>query len=231
MCREINAYIDQGLELITSSSNLPNKTKNKKVNRSITLDNLADEMNYIKAKGPNTNAESKMRSIEQNNRFRLAVRSGKLSYKSLLSHRLFKLEPTDLELLKGLENDLGEEQFRLPTRLLKLYPGLAMLVDRGYRKHAVFYPFFNRHIYPSFLDGRKQFEWADMCRDIDIKRLRYTSEVVFARTVCCRLLSSKIKVEDFPILDDAMSWSYGMANLYKPLRLPGDWEAYLNTFQ
>ena len=30
LCREINAYIDQGLELITSRSNLPNKTKKKK---------------------------------------------------------------------------------------------------------------------------------------------------------------------------------------------------------
>jgi len=215
------------LDALQSSST---SSRGATVNRILRLDALDTEMEFIQVKGPNMNAAYKKRQLYQNERFREAVRDRLLPCTSLLAHRLLKLEPTDKKLLNGLEVGGSHDQFRLPTRLSKFPLGTALLTDRGYRKHSIYYEYFNRHVCPSFLDGRAQFEYEDMETDIDIKRLRYTPEVCFARVVCCRFFRSKIAVEDFPVVDDAICWAYAMANLYKPLRKPGDWDDYIMAF-
>ena len=136
------------------------------------------------------------------------------------------LKEARARLLEGLLFG-GPDQYRLPIRLCKALPGTAMLNDRGYAKFAVYFPHLNRMMSPAFVHGRAKFHAAEMEMDSYLKRYRYTSETVLSRAQNCRMLRGIINFQDFPIFQDALCWGYMIANLYKPLRLPGDWSTYL----
>lgn len=218
----MNKFLDEAEDdqnLIRNQSNTTTKLLKR-------LDKRDDYVKYIKALDPNMNEVTKREQLEMRQRFRDAINNKKLSPLSLHSHRIMKMKSIDDRLLEGLSIG-GATQFVIAIGLAMFFALVAILTDRGYKKFSIFYPNLNKHIYPSFLEGRKQFDYEEQEKDIDIKRLRYTCETVFARVTNSRFFSSIIKYEDFSLIEDGLSWAMAMANMYKPLREPGDWNKYL----
>ena len=65
---------------------------------------------------------------------------------------------------------------------------LLSLSDRGFAGGAILYPNINGHLTPAFVGGRPQFEVEEVHSDKDLKKLRYTSEVFFARVTNTTIL-------------------------------------------
>jgi hypothetical protein len=224
----LNKKFDQYLD-VSERNNPRHATTTSTTSRLSNIENncISENKKLMDIFGPNLNSYTKMQQLQLHKRLNIAFQSNRMNRFNLLAHRIYKLQDVNEQLMEGIING-GEYQFRLPTRYLKLDASLCCIADRGYIKHSVFYPNLNKHITPSSLKKREQFDYEDQERDIDIKRLRYSSETYFARVVNCRLLGRIIKIEDFGIFEDALSWAMAMANMYKPLREPGDWEEYRN---
>ena len=179
--------------------------------------------NNIRLMGPNASAPRKIRQLERLDRIHQASEKG-LIPASMLTYSLKKYVKVRERLLEGLRTG-GQNQYRLEIGLSKLHG--AGLVDRGYRGFSIYYQHLCEHIYPTFLEG-DHFSYADMKRDISVKKMRYTSEVIFSRAQTTRFLQGTITHNKMPLLDYAVSWAFGRANMFKPLRQPHDWENYLS---
>ena len=127
---------------------------------------------------------------------------------------------------RGVEGYVSDP-LRLNTRLGKFPQSCAVVVDKGYKGHAVFWPKLNRHVLPTFLESRSQFEVEELEDDLETKRIRYTSETLFSRGQTQRILKGVVDYGDLAIVDDVYSFAMGCANLMLPLRNPYDWNEYV----
>jgi hypothetical protein len=221
--KKLNAIIDD-LDKNGSCSGPVAKTSTEQTKR---LRQLSEFTEFIKVDGPNMNAETKMQQLRIHQRIYQAQKDGRLDSVNLIGYYLDRMTETRNKLIEGLEIG-GEDQYVLPIALSKFPRCTCVLCDRGGKKQAQGWPWFNVHIFPAFIDGRDRFDYSEMLRDVDIKRLRYTPETVFARAQASSLLlQGRISKGDFNIFDDAVCWAYAMANFCKPLRQPGDWVEYL----
>ena len=66
--------------------------------------------------------------------------------------------------------------------------------------------------------------------DKDVKELRYTSEVFFARVTTTTILKDSVPFRRLNIIEDAVKWALGSANLFAPLRPSDDYLAYKENF-
>ena len=74
-----------------------------------------------------------------------------------------------------------------------------------------------------------QFEIEEVKSDKDIKTLRYTSEVFFSRVTRTTILKDSVPYNRLHLLEDALNWANGAANLYKPLRPSEAYKAYIGN--
>jgi hypothetical protein len=180
--------------------------------------------------GPNGSRQAKLRQLDLFDALHKLFENKELP-PCMLSYNLKKTVEARRKLREGLENPTppGSVQYRLPVRLARFAPNTALLTDRGYTKFAHLYPNLNAHITPTFLEGRAQFDYEDMQRDVPIKKLRYTSEVVFSRMQQTKLLQGTIKFNDYVVFDSVISYAAGLSNLTMPLREPRDWKNYFEN--
>jgi hypothetical protein len=166
--------------------------------------------------GPDMNASRKIKQLKRHDRLDVLYRTGKIA----LCHFSFYLAETRMLRAKLLSELLGEVNSvsQLPMRLLKVPAGTTVLADRGFAEDAILYPNLNSHITPAFLKGQTQFELDQVMSDKCIKELRYTSEVLYARVTCTKLLKDSVSFNRLHMLDPALRWGLGSANLCSPLR-------------
>lgn len=103
-----------------------------------------------------------------------------------------------------------------PRNLGKIHKGWFMLVDRGFAKHAVYYPHKNFHLYPSFAGKRKQFTKTERGKDKTLCRLRWVNEANFDRMLYTRCLKDIVGWPFIPLIPAAVAWGFGMSNLQQP---------------
>ena len=215
--------VDRNLEISKEVGSDGRDKKNpRRQHNDFTLDDIEKD-NNLRAMGPNNSAERKIRQLERLQRIHDAAEN-QLIPPSMITYHLKKYNELRSKLLEGLRTG-GDDQFRTETGLSKLHG--AGLVDRGYKGFGIFYPNLNAHIYPSYLEGRKHFSYNDMKRDVTVKKLRYTSEVIFSRVQTTRFLHGTITHNKMPLMDYAVSWAFGRANMFAPLRKPHDWDDYV----
>jgi hypothetical protein len=163
------------------------------------------------------------------NRLHKAYQSGKLQ-PCLLSYYLWSTTALREHLRDGLQDeDYKPPQLRLFTRLAKFPHHIDLSNDRGFARFAQFYPHMNYQHSPAFLNKRPQFYFEEMAIDTEIKKLRYTPEVVFARIQTMKILQGKLRYSDLSTCDYILSWACARANQMQPLVNPPNWEFYLST--
>ncbi len=209
------------------------KSSTREQVRTITEDMLKTGLEKAKLEGPNINARSKIEQLEMMIRFDSAFAERKLDPVCSMAHHLWQTRDLRRSLLHGLVGELqpNEQQFRIPARLMKYPASVAAMGDRGYYKVSINFPNMNRVLHPSFLQGRSQFEYEDVFKDLDIKRERWVQEQVISHILKCKILSNTIKYEDFRLISPMVSFAMGVANFSKPSREPGNWSTYLHAIR
>ena len=194
-----------------------------------TVENFHEACKDLLHGGPDSSATRKIKQLTRHNRLHAMYESGQLK-KCHFSFYLHFMADTRAKLLEGLlGNDPIGERLRLPTRLLKIPPDALVLSDRGFAEDAILYPNINGHLTPAFVGGRPQFEVEEVHGDKDLKKLRYTSEVFFARVTNTTILKDSVPYNRLHLLEDALNWANGAANLYKPLRPSEAYKAYVGN--
>lgn len=187
---------------------------------------------FEKVNGPNVNAKMKIQSLLMHDRFSKAFREGQLDPQNLYAYWLWTSASNRYKLLNSLtcRNPVLKRspEFRMPTRLCKFKSNETGMFDRGYYKIRGLLPYANPVITPTFMRGREQFEAEEVYGDVDIKRIRYTQEVVNSR-IKTGLLSSQIQYGDLANFQYVLDFAIFKSNLYGPLRIPGDWDEYLQS--
>ena len=207
------------------SSVLNIKTTASKVQKLLEIDR-AYEFEMVNA--PNVNAKMKLESLSMHDRFHRAFKEGRLNPNNLSGYWLWTTVSLRANLRESLLNPNRFPEFKAPTRLCKFKSNEAGMFDRGYVKISGLLPYANLVITPTPLRGREQFEAKEVLQDVNIKRIRYTQEVVNAR-IKTGLLGSKIQYGDLANFQHVLDFSMFRANLYGPLRQPGDWDGYLHS--
>mmetsp|Transcript_14884 Transcript_14884/g.33227 ORF Transcript_14884/g.33227 Transcript_14884/m.33227 type:complete len:199 (+) Transcript_14884:180-776(+) len=158
--------------------------------------------------------------------------TGRLKRKTLMSHYLYKTAAARQRWIAQIEailSHLGLDPDEvavifIPVRLGKIPPGYYILADRGFSSCAPSYPFLNGQITPFFLDGRAQFEEAEVSADRIKCELRYGSEAKFSQITDYTALKDRIPRSFFRHLHEICDFAHGASNFCEPFYLPHDEE-------
>jgi hypothetical protein len=213
-----------------------NHQKSRLSNVQHTKKRIEDACDALVKGGPDGSASRKIKQLKRHERLHQMYSNGRIGpcHFSYYLHEFKVQRQTMLNQLLAVE--IGVTQ--LPTRLAKIPLGSKVLSDRGFAEDAPLYPNFNQHITPAFLSGRLQFDAEDVLGgheasgrpgDKDVKELRYTSEVFFARVTATTILKDSVPFRRLNIIDDAVKWALGSANLCAPLRPSEYYDAYVTT--
>ena len=201
------------------------KKKRKRVTSQIDLSTIEQTHYELYYSGP---SESRSRKIEQYETIELLdqlyhkVKGLKLC---LLSHYLEYTREYRKKVLDNLRSNVSMVYLKFGTG--KIPPGWCILADRSFRHDASKLPNINPIVYPTLVKGRDQFEIEEVIEDIDLCRLRYTSEVLFSRVTDSGILRGIIPVHRLPFIIDQFNYAYGHANLMQPLAYPENWNEYI----
>ena len=106
------------------------------------------------------------------------------------------------------------------TRLNKFPQSAVCVSDKGFKKCGKWYPNYNRHYYPSFLEGREQFTKNEIFTSKKVKTVRWKDEGVFANVVRERFCSGTIKYAKFPYIENCKNWAFARHNLSNEFQPP-----------
>ena len=210
---------------INGNQRLPIKRKRVRTETVTNVDHL-EQFNYFNLLGPNLCPRSKLRQCNRLSNLHTETKRGNLE-PCLLSYYASRTGETRM-LIKEANTIPLDDPYRLNICLAKFPSENGVLVDKGYKGHQMFWPNCNRHMLPTFLEKRLQFEVEELLDDIDNKKLRYVAETIFSRAQTQRILKGVIDYGDLAIADDVYFFALGCANLMQPLRQPSDWKAYLD---
>ena len=180
--------------------------------------------------GPEESVESKLYQLRVHESLDKAFLAGKLP-KNLFSFYLMHTRVHRHVHIKQLERakELSLKKKDLnwtAQRLEKCPPGMVTLADRGFADCAVFYPYLNAVITPSFIDGRLQFSVEEIMGDRSKCESRYSSEAFFKRVWDSEFVTDKVPRHRFQYFQDLLKWSMGMANFSQPFMIPRGSEDY-----
>lgn len=182
--------------------------------------------------GPQSSPFELLMQLECHERlFQLYV-AGKLQ-PTMLSFYLEEMREYRWSLLDWFGSPLAPQSHRgktttpplVPQRLNKIPTGRQILGDKGFDGLDRCFPNLNAVRTPLLLRNRtvKQYQSSEvygMTGNRILCRLRYTSEVAFARATSCDSLDGVIKYANIEVLQHLHSWGHAMMNLAAPLRLP-----------
>lgn len=199
--------------------------KRKRVSCHIDLSTLEESHYKMYYSGP---SESRSAKIEQYETLELLdelfhkVKSLRLC---VLSHYLEYTREHRRRVLEHLRSNVPMVYLKFGTG--KIPPGWCILADRGFRHDASKLPNINPIVYPTLVKGRDQFEVEEVIEDIDLCRLRYTSEVLFSRVTDSGILRGIIPVNRLAYIIEHLNYAYGHASLMQPLAYPDNWNEYV----
>ena len=196
----------------------------------LTVEEIKKSNNrYLLHSGPNQDNVHKLRQQERLERLHKLYEAGELK-ECTLSYYLYHTQDLRRNMRKRLYGVVNNERnpLGLRTRLAKLPAGYNVVSDRSFAHDAPKYPNLNAHITPHFLAGRKQFQKEETSSMRGVSTLRYTSEVIFSHIFNEQSLKDSVRFGLFSILNDCWDWGHAAANLNAPLRVPANWNEYLN---
>ena len=199
--------------------------KRKRVSRQIDLSTLNECHYSLYYAGPSESRSNKIHQFETLELLDKEYHVKKTLRLCLLSHFLEYTREYRKRVLDNLRSNVSMIYLKFGTG--KIPPGWCILADRGFRRDASKFPNMNPVIYPTLVSSRSQFEVEEVIEDIDLCKLRYTSEIVFSRTTDCHLLQGIIPVCNLPYITHHLNYAYGRANLMQPLACPENWSDYI----
>jgi hypothetical protein len=199
--------------------------KRKRVSKQIDLSTL-DKCHYsLYYAGPSESRSSKIHQFETLELLDKEYHVKKTLRLCLISHFLEYTREYRKKVLDNLRSNVPMIYLKFGTG--KIPPGWCILADRGFRRDASKFPNMNPVVYPTLVSSRSQFEVEEVIEDIDLCKLRYTSEVLFSRVTDCKLLEGIIPVHNLPYITHHLNYAYGRAKLMQPLACPENWSDYI----
>lgn len=183
--------------------------------------------------GPQSTAFELLKQLECHERLHRLYEQKMLS-ESVLSFYLETVAQDRWALLDWLGSDMTPDSIKgttaspphVPLRLNKIPVGWQGLADKGFDGTDRFLPNMNPVRTPLLLRSRKvkqylRSEVFGSAGNRSLCRLRYTSEVAFARATNAESLKGVIRYSNIVLLQHLHSWGHAMMNLAHPLRQPG----------
>ena len=181
----------------------------------------------LKKTGPNSSASRKQRQLERFLRLDdMYHKQGRLEL-CLLSYYIDK----NRELIKAMKDYLTGQQnnpVRLGTLFSKFAVGTDVLADRGFVFITLSLPHANKCVTPAMRNGRAQFTYGELTKDMKTCMLRYGIEVSYSRVATEESLSGEIRYALFKYLPHLVDWAHANTNLHQPLQNPTDWYEYID---
>ena len=177
-------------------------------------------------RGPSSSRQEKIEQLELLNRLYYEYFETKSLELNMLAFYVF-FTKADRDTLLGLLRNESNELICIATGTSKIPAGWYILSDRGFADDTAKYRNLNPILCPTFLDGRAQFTYDDIKKDIPLCKLRYSSECIFSRVTDIAICSGTIPVVNFEIFNEAVAWAHGRSNLQQPYYKPAVWDEFV----
>ena len=179
---------------------------------------------------PNQSGKRKLCQMERHQRLHVLYEAGKLQ-KCILSYFLLETESDRLKLLRWMGSNLAgnipmpnrEDINEIALRLAKIPERYGVGADKGFTGIEKFMPNCNdADTPPGVVNSKKErISKGQIEAEIPITTVRGGSETVFKRIVNEDALREKIPYRLIQWLPHVHALAHGEANLFKPLRYPG----------
>ena len=225
---EGNRYsvVDKVREFATSSIFVKKESCEPAFTVDLIEEQLVSKNLKLIRRGPNSSRQEKIDQLELLNRLYTEFFVTEALELNMFAFYLFFTKAdrsTLLELLRDERNEL----ICIVTGTSKIPAGWYILSDRGFADDTAKYRNLNPILCPTFLDGRLQFTYDDLKKDIPLCKLRYSSECIFSRVTDIAICSGTIPVVNFEIFNDAVAWAHGRSNLQQPYYKPAAWDEFI----